>query len=223
MRILNKTTKPAILTEKAEEWTTTLLDVLERGEKPSDALKGRYRHPEIKNALIAETDGKCAYCESKIRHVSPGDIEHIIPKSRVPSEAYNWQNLTLACSECNNRKGDHYSEDDEGLVDPYADDPAQYFLFFKEVISPRPDRPRAMITEQVINLSRNELIERRRERMQFLDGIVSAYSFAAETVKPVILINLRQHLASDREYVSTSRAYIEDLKRHGVLPSEFNY
>ena len=34
------------------------------------------------SAPIDETHGKCAYCESKIKHIDYGDIEHILPKNK---------------------------------------------------------------------------------------------------------------------------------------------
>ena len=106
MRHLVKGAIPKVLQDKAQQWTEELLAVLARGEKPTDAIKGRYRHPDIKNAIKVETSDKCAYCESKITHIAYGDIEHIIPKSKVPARAYEWQNLTLACDICNGNKGD---------------------------------------------------------------------------------------------------------------------
>ena len=62
--------------------------------------QNRYSRPEIKAELIAETKGKCAYCESKITHIYPGDIEHIIPKSIFPRLTFTWANLTLGCYWC---------------------------------------------------------------------------------------------------------------------------
>ena len=63
----------------------------ERGETPTETERRRYNHAEIKSALIAETHGKCAYCESKIRHVSYGDIEHVMPKVNDPTRWFEWR------------------------------------------------------------------------------------------------------------------------------------
>ena len=40
------------------------------------------RDKSIKEQILKETHGKCVYCESKISHVCPGDIEHILPKNK---------------------------------------------------------------------------------------------------------------------------------------------
>jgi uncharacterized protein (TIGR02646 family) len=59
----------------------------------------------------------CAYCESKLRHITYGDIEHIVAKAVDQSRTYDWTNLTIACDVCNTEKSD-----EEGLVDPYTED-----------------------------------------------------------------------------------------------------
>jgi hypothetical protein len=86
MRNLPKGLPPQSLTESKESWDRML------GENPSDVNKNRYRHPEIKAALLYETHHKCAYCESKIGHNCPGDIEHKIPKARRQDLIFNWNN-----------------------------------------------------------------------------------------------------------------------------------
>lgn len=75
-----------------------------------------YKEQDIKEALIKLFNGKCAYCESKILHIYPGDVEHFRPKSLIkylPNDkikelkpgyywlAANWNNLLLACKNCN--------------------------------------------------------------------------------------------------------------------------
>jgi uncharacterized protein (TIGR02646 family) len=102
---LLKGDKPQVLKDNAATWGKTLVDKKARGEKPTDPDKARYRHPDIKVALIAETHGKCAYCESKLLHIAYGDIEHITPKSVKIELSVEWQNLTLACDRCNTNKG----------------------------------------------------------------------------------------------------------------------
>ncbi|MFF3923552.1 HNH endonuclease [Paenibacillus lactis] len=105
MRSLRKGPKPDILVEKEEEWTQELMKYVESGDKIPDTIGGRYRHPNIKEALLSETYSKCAYCESKITHIDYGDIEHIEPKSEVRNKTFAWDNLTIGCSKCNQNKG----------------------------------------------------------------------------------------------------------------------
>jgi 5-methylcytosine-specific restriction endonuclease McrA len=55
---------------------------------------------EIREYLLEKWNRKCAYCAAKN---VPLEIEHIIPKSRGGSDRVS--NLTLACHDCNQRKG----------------------------------------------------------------------------------------------------------------------
>src|SRR5262245_19740131 len=112
---LTKGRIPDILDRKSAEWTEELLAAGKGGK----AKPARYGHRDIKAALVEETNGKCAYCESKLLHIAYGDVEHIIAKAVDPSRAYEWVNLTIACDKCNTNKGDK-----EDIVDPYRDDPA---------------------------------------------------------------------------------------------------
>jgi len=74
-----------------------------------------YGHEEVKQALIKAQDGKCCFCESKIDHISYGDVEHFRPKAGWVQDsetlnkpgyywlAYEWDNLLLSCQLCNQR------------------------------------------------------------------------------------------------------------------------
>jgi 5-methylcytosine-specific restriction endonuclease McrA len=55
---------------------------------------------EVREYLLCKWDRKCAYCS---KTDLPLQIEHIIPKSRGGSDRVS--NLTLACEDCNQRKG----------------------------------------------------------------------------------------------------------------------
>lgn len=75
-----------------------------------------YGHPSVKETLIHAQHGKCAFCESKVRHISHGDVEHFRPKAGYRQRdadplgrpgyywlAYDWGNLYLGCQLCNQR------------------------------------------------------------------------------------------------------------------------
>ncbi|RCJ30529.1 hypothetical protein A6769_33265 [Nostoc punctiforme NIES-2108] len=104
MRRLVKQKCPEILEQNHKAWTTEYLNIISSNGKPTKTQSGRYRHPQIKQTILLETHGKCVYCESKVTHIYPGDIEHIKPKSLYPTEIFSWLNLTLACSICNTNK-----------------------------------------------------------------------------------------------------------------------
>lgn len=69
---------------------------------------------ELKWHLFFLFHGKCAYCESKVLAVAPGDVEHYRPKKKVEDDskhegyywlAYETSNLVPACENCNRTAG----------------------------------------------------------------------------------------------------------------------
>src|ERR1700722_11367263 len=161
---LNKGTRPSILERRAEQWTRELLEKINRGEEPTKVEKTRYNHHEVKEALLRETNGKCAYCESKLRHVAFGDIEHIVPKSVLPDRWFVWENLTLACDVCNTNKS-NYSGDHDEFVDPYANEPEDLFWFMDATLWGFPGKDAADTTIRILKLNRPDLLEKRREEL----------------------------------------------------------
>jgi uncharacterized protein (TIGR02646 family) len=202
---LSKGPIPEKLKKYAQEWTERLLERLNKGELPTSNERHRYRDLEIKNALIAETHGKCAYCESKLRHVSHGDVEHIVPKSLAPLKTFEWKNLTLACEICNRNKGV-----EEGLLDPYIDDPEACFFFAGPLLIPMPGNELAKKTEMVLELNRAELLEIRRDKIRHL---TSLFDIMVRTQDPSLRELLRRDIerretTSEQEFTAQARAFI---------------
>src|SRR4051794_22793171 len=115
MRRVSKLPAPAILAENAATWLAEFCE-----DPNSGARRYRYRAPEIKAVLREETASKCVYCESKIGHNCPGDVEHKVPSSRCRDLHFEWSNLTIACTECNRRKNAYY-DPILPFLDPYED------------------------------------------------------------------------------------------------------
>ncbi|MBO9473378.1 HNH endonuclease [Shimia sp. R10_1] len=53
--------------------------------------------------LVARIGPYCSYCEQPVRHAP--EIEHVQPKSKVPSLQFSWNNFLLSCKSCNSNKG----------------------------------------------------------------------------------------------------------------------
>lgn len=72
-----------------------------------------YKDRELAHVLGRIFGSKCAYCESRVAHVMPREIEHFRPKAAVENEgqpalrpgyywlAADWANLLVACIDCN--------------------------------------------------------------------------------------------------------------------------
>lgn len=213
---LQKGPEPAVLTENYDNWTNALLDRIAKGEKPTDAEKGKYRHPDVKEALVKETFGKCAYCESKIRHIAYGDIEHISPKSSDHKLTFLWSNLTLACDLCNTNKGVHT------VVDPYVDDPSEYFLFVGALIFGRPGNDKGRFTETQLELNRAELVEKRRDRLENIRNQLDIYMRTTDPdLKKVLRRDMEKNeLSGVNEYAAFSRQFLTQLLKE--MPTEEN-
>jgi len=200
---LQKLPEPLSLIDHGAEWTQILLGRLAANEEPTKAEKTRYNQPDIKAVLVNETRGKCAYCESKLRHISPGDIEHIIPKSIEPAEAFEWQNLTLACEECNRRKGNKIGP----FIDPYAVDPADHLEFHGAMIWSKGASESGTYSERTFELNRAELLERRNERQRNL--LIQIDLIQKETnpqVREALREDFLHELEADKEYAALARA-----------------
>lgn len=61
------------------------------------------RWKKAKAQLIAETGGKCAYCEAPTTLVAYGDVEHYRPKSVYWWLAYCLDNYLVSCQLCNQK------------------------------------------------------------------------------------------------------------------------
>ena len=203
---LRKGPKPQILVDNESAWTGELLDFLNRTEQPPKRVKGRYNNPQIKMALVRETNGKCAYCESKFEHISYGDIEHVTPKSDEPTLTFEWTNLTVACDVCNTNKGTTFYDQ---IVDPYVDEPSDFIRFYGPLILALPGSDKGRITEALLNLNRSALLERRAEHL-------ARARDALETIARTKNVQLKTVLRNDfakvwlievAEFCAMARAY----------------
>ena len=127
MILLTKGAEPNVLVQNGTSWTAELLQLISSGEVVPERIWSRYKHPEIKMAVQRDSKEKCIYCESAVLHVSHGDIEHMRPKKKFPALTYVWTNLGLACTKCNGAKSDQFP-DATPPVNPYSEDPSQFFL-----------------------------------------------------------------------------------------------
>lgn len=202
--------KPKILTKKADKWRRTLLSA---DTKPKRIrAEAKYRHREIKNALVRMFCGKCAYCESKITHADYGQIEHFRPKRGMrgrPDLVFEWTNLLLACGVCNGagHKSDRFPETGEGgpLVNPCEDHPEAHFEFHCDPVarlaSVYGKTRRGITTEEVLGLNRTELREYRSRRIRHLVALAEYADWDPEAAS--LLEEAKQ---SSAEYAAFARA-----------------
>lgn len=214
---LTKLPIPDALVQHAAEWTAELLAAIAAGTKLSTARKRRYNNSEVKETLLRETHGKCAYCESKLTHITYGDIEHIIPKVSAPERTYEWENLTTACDICNTTKSDK-----EGMVDPYAHDPEQvHFRFMGPMLTIMPGSEQAKLTLTELALNRAALMEKRKDLLEDLGRRLEEIITTRDDATRGALIKalVEGETASSKEFSACAKAYISDKRRDGVIPN----
>lgn len=93
---------------------------------------GIYRHNDVLTVLSSIYNNKCAFCESDTTAGAPMQVEHYRPKAKITGIAgqsgyywlgYEWTNLLLACSSCNNKKRNNFPIDPLGkrvLIHPVS-------------------------------------------------------------------------------------------------------
>lgn len=210
---LEKGDESDILSENAQQWTRAILRKYAEGDAPSRTEKSRYNHPDIKHALVAETHGKCAYCESKLRHVAYGDIEHIVPKYDDPAKWFSWANLTLACDICNTKKS-HAPVTEETFIDPYEVDPEEHFWQMGPIVYSRPGCDAAALTERLLELNRAELVERRHERITGLMRMLEAFERCGDRdLKNLLWEDFTSETQAHNEYAALARAVVGQARR----------
>jgi hypothetical protein len=195
IRISKPEQAPRILRERGRRTTEANQQAFENGERTFDFDSSLYGGKSVKNGLITAQLGKCAFCESQVRHIAHGDVEHYRPKGGVrqndagPLEqpgyfwlAYAWENLFFACQLCNQsfkknlfpladptRRARSHLDDlaAEGpmLIHPADDEPGALIGFREEVAFPIDDDPRARISIEVVGLNREELAEFRLDHL----------------------------------------------------------
>ncbi len=109
-----------------------------RSAQIKDALATKNEH-KFKGSIYRETtiaalealyNFKCAYCESDTSAGAPFQVEHFRPKAKTQGDtthkgyywlAYEWSNLTLGCSACNNAKKNHFPVKGIRIAEPLLD------------------------------------------------------------------------------------------------------
>lgn len=152
-----------------------------------------YGSTEVREVLARLQHNKCCYCERE----TSGQIDHFRPKRSVRQSkgsnrvhpgyywlAYRWDNLLLACEDCNLKKSDCFPLEDPGhrarnhldhldgeaplLLNPYeVADPGEHLTFDGSACRPRTARGRETVT--LLELNRPVLQDERQRVLNTLE------------------------------------------------------
>ncbi|MQB19685.1 hypothetical protein DXT90_03455 [Agrobacterium tumefaciens] len=188
---LEKSEIPTVLKDNADKWLSELQSAIALGDKKAMEYRtSRYNHPKIKEAVVQETNGKCAYCEADVVATSHGDIEHIFPKSLDRTKTFEWSNLGFACEKCNQNKSNK-DPNSEKIIDPYQVDPRRYINFFHGFINGG-GTLEGINTIRILDLQRAELTERRKHVVETIIKSINA-------IKNADSVELKQAIINDFE------------------------
>lgn len=212
-----------------------------RGPPPGDfgkrakALRGRFRAARTKNPQIAAAvfwnsirrslredarelarrfHFKCAYCESRMRHVSHPHIEHYRPKcqERFEDLMFDWGNWLLSCGACNDKKWAEFPEREGAplLLDPTVDEPQDHVRFRRNLVFPLSDRGKETI--RLVCLWRRDL---EKERGLWLLQIDTLLLLAAHSQDDDVLRASRDALLWSMQveapYAAMTRQYLAEV------------
>ncbi|WEK35913.1 MAG: hypothetical protein P0Y53_00245 [Candidatus Pseudobacter hemicellulosilyticus] len=193
---------PVLLTDGVQACNSMKL-AYDAGQREFHFDRAIYAHPDVKAALIRAQAGKCCFCESKVLHISDGDVEHFRPKKASQQGtgepfnrpgyywlAYDWENLFLACTKCNQRIKknafplvqpaqralSHYTDiagEEPLFLHPANDDAALHIDFEDEKIKHCSGSERGRITIESLQLDRSELTQ---HRMHLLTTVKDLYT-----------------------------------------------
>ena len=94
--------------------------------KSEKEKNGSCNTPEVNAALKEMFYGKCYICENK--QITSYQIEHLVPHRENKDLKFDWNNLFLACSHCNNTKLAKY----DPIIDCTQEDVEKLIAFRKK-------------------------------------------------------------------------------------------
>lgn len=101
MRHIDRLPKPKILATKEAEWQRKYNQRLTK-EPHSRPDSTKYAHSDIRDTLRAMSFKKCFYCESLLSGEA-SEVDHFIEVAIDHNKAFDWNNLYLACGNCNDK------------------------------------------------------------------------------------------------------------------------
>jgi len=188
---------PVVLQNKGVAETKKLIKKAASGKLDFNFDSSIYGHADVKARLIDLQNNKCCFCESKIGHISYGDVEHFRPKAgwvqnneplNTPGYywlAYDWDNLLLCCQKCNQRFKRNYfplknnqqrassnlsdlAAEQPVFIHPVNEDPARFISFTDEIPIGIDDEGRGSKTIELLGLDRELLNEQRRNKLNMI-------------------------------------------------------
>jgi uncharacterized protein (TIGR02646 family) len=253
IRIDKPNTAPAKLTKEGK--TKTDSHIQEYNQSPLKYQSGKkkfsfsssiYGHSSVKEALIQAQHKKCCFCERLVG--DDGDVEHFRPKSAYSQTkrgkltrpgyywlAYDWNNLYLSCSSCNQRQkrnlfplkdpktraqinNNDILQEDSLFVNPGKEEPSRHIGFRGEMPYPVTGSIKGKPTIESLKLDRSILNEARHNHLKLMKRLYDVVELAKQQLENRKLQDLAdkaeetlQDAISDQaEFAAATRAALKD-------------
>ena len=216
----------------------TRLDCAAHDACPNDYRSGKKRFQKrdyystktVKDVLVSIHNGKCCYCERKL-WPSYLHVEHFRPRSGVRQAldqksdelpgyywlAYRWENLLLACLDCNSRfkctffplvnpierARSHHDDVTRELplfIDPVEEDPRIHIRFDGD--TPEGHTPQGRMTIDGIGLRRESL---KQDRLSKIAEIETLYDFLELAKENPGIAKLQAKAKEARELIEAAK------------------
>lgn len=169
MRHIERLPIPGILASKHMEWQQKYDEKLKSqpGARPDSS---KYAHKDIRRQLMSMSYGKCFYCESILSN-KPKEVDHFIEVAVDRSKAYSWDNLYLACLNCND-KIPHNKISVNDALDPCRDSDETIkanISFDNEFIVTVPGSPLGLNTIKKFRLNDEQLDNKRAKWLNHIE------------------------------------------------------
>jgi uncharacterized protein (TIGR02646 family) len=214
MRHIERLPKPAVLKEKDAEWQEKYDRKLtiDPHARPDN---NKYAHKEIKDALYSMSYGKCFYCETKLSSGNK-EVDHLIEVSIDHGKAYDWENLYLACSNCND-KIDHVTIPVTEALDPCRDSDEEIqrnITYIDELISAVHGSQKGLNTikkfklnTELLDMRRGQWLKKLLKTVADIEGVMIAEG--RKTVTDAERMTLFRYMSPDQPYSLMSEVYLK--------------
>lgn len=214
MRHITRLATPDILVRKHDEWQSAFHEAYNSGKvKRPDHSK--YAHTQIIDTLGAMSFNKCFYCEGLLKGTT-SEVDHFVEVADNPSIAFDWENLYLSCSNCNN-KLPHHTIPISDVLDPCKDTDdiiQQNITFHDEIICAVHNSPKGLKTIQKYKLNTEQLDYKRskwlnvinREAISIQQKMIEEHRTTATSEEKSKLL---QFMQANQPYSLMSEIYIK--------------
>ncbi len=122
--------------------------------------------PALKEVILTMSYGKCVYSEIKLNEEGKYmQIEHFYPKSRYPDKVLEWGNLMASSNICNAKKND-CDPYNTPIVNPFIDNPKDYFYIENGRIWPLNKSRKAINTLEKCDLNNHTHLRQVRYKIE---------------------------------------------------------